>query len=192
MFIGPLSISGIGSYNWSGNSYYKSAPPSGVDSGSPVSGSYPSGVKVLVRPNKYERGRAHIIVLNWDKNTTANVDLSGSGLSGGQSFEIRDAQNFYGGPIASGTYNGGSITLPMNLTSVSPIINYSTPPHSSAEFGIFVLLPTNGSTSIPPPAPAPVPAPVPAPTPTPAPTPAPAPAPAPPPALLAVPGLAGS
>jgi hypothetical protein len=148
MFVGPLSVSGIGSYNWSGNSYYKSSPPSGADGGSPVSGSYPTGVRVVVRPNKYEQGRAHIIVMNFDKASTVNVDLSGTGLTSGQSYEIRDAQNFWGGAVATGTYNGGSISLPMNLSAVTPMINYTTPGHTSAEFGAFVVLPTSGATSI--------------------------------------------
>jgi hypothetical protein len=146
MFVGPLSISSIGSYNWSGNSYYKSSPPS-ADSGSSASGSYPTGVRVLVRPNKYEQGRANIIVLNFDKNSSVNVDLSNSGLTGGQSYEIRDAQNFWGAPVATGTYNGGSVSLPMNLSSVSQMINGSSPAHTSAEFGAFVVLPTSGATN---------------------------------------------
>lgn len=149
MFVGPLSISGIGSYNWSGNSYYKSAPPSGVDSGSPVSSNYPTGVRVIVRPNKYEQGRANIYVLNFDKNSSVSVDLSNSGLTIGQSYQIVDAQNFWGGPVVTGTYNGGSVTLPMNLSAVSQIINYTTPAHTSSEFGAFVVLPTSGATSTP-------------------------------------------
>ena len=101
----------------------------------------------MVRPNKYEKGRAHIIVLNFDKGSTVSVDLSNSGLSGGQSYEIRDAQNFYGAPVVTGTYNGGSITLPMTQTAAAQMINYTTPPHTSSEFGVFVVLPTSGSTS---------------------------------------------
>jgi len=146
MFVGPLSISSIGSYNWSGNSYYKSSPVGG-DSGSTSSGNYPTGVRVIVRPNKYEQGRANIIVLNFDKNSSVSVDLSNSGLTGGQSYEIRDAQNFFGGPVVTGTYNGGSVTLPMNLSNVSPMVNYTTPAHTSPEFGAFVVLPTSGATS---------------------------------------------
>lgn len=148
MFVGPLSLSGIGAWNWGGNSYYKSTQPS-ADSGSPASGSYPTGVRVLVRPNKYEQGRAHILILNFDKASSVSVDLSNSGLTGGQSFEIRDAQNFWGGAVVTGVYNGSPVTLPMNLSAVSPIINYTTPSHTSAEFGAFVVLPTSGATSNP-------------------------------------------
>ncbi len=151
MFVGPLSINGIGAYNWSGNSYYKSAPPSGADTASPVSGSYPTGVRVLVRPNKYEQGRANIVVLNFDKSSTVSVDLSNSGLTAGQSYEIRDAQNFWGGPVVTGVYNGGAISLPMSLNAVSAMINGTTPAHTSSEFGAFVVLPSNGSASILPP-----------------------------------------
>jgi uncharacterized protein YjdB len=153
MFVGPLSLASIGSWNWSGNSYYASTRPS-ADSGSPSSSSYPTGVRVMVRPNKYEQGRANIVVLNFDKTASVQVDLSNSGLTSGQSYEIRDAQNFYGSPVLTGTYYGGSVTLQMNLSSVSPIINYTTPGHTSAEFNAFVVLPTSGSTGT---APAPSP-----------------------------------
>ncbi len=146
--VGPMQIIGVGTYNWSGNSYFNSTPPGGVDSGSPVVGHNPTGVKIMVRPNKYEPGRAHIIVLNWDKLPSVTVDLSGSGLAVGTTFQIKDAQNFYGPAVYTGTYSGSPITLPMNLSAVAQMVNYTTPPHTSAEFGAFVVLPTGGTTPI--------------------------------------------
>ncbi len=153
---GPMSVSSVGFTNWSGNTYYNSAPPSGVDSGSAVYGHNPTGVNVLVRPNKYEPGRANITVMNWDKNSSVPVDLSGAGLPVGTPFEIRDVQNFFGSPVLTGTYNGSSVVLPMNLSAVTPGANFTAPPHTSAEFNMFVLLPTGtvagGSNPPPPPA----------------------------------------
>jgi hypothetical protein len=144
--VGPIIISNVGFTNWSGNTYYNSTPPS-ADKGSTVIGHNPTGIKIIVRPNKYERGRAHIIVLNWDKAPSVTVDLSNSGLTAGTAFEIRDAQNFWGPAVLSGTYNGSPVVLPMNLTAVSQGLNFSAPAHTSAEFGVFVVLPKSGGSS---------------------------------------------
>ena len=70
------------------------------------------------------------------------VDVSGV-LDRGVVYEIRDAQNFFGPPVASGTYNGELIPVPMTgLTPAAPNGDVPTPPrHSAPEFGAFVLLP---------------------------------------------------
>lgn len=145
-FVGPLSLTNLGFTNWSGNSYYNSKPPSGVDTGSPVYNNNPTGLKVMVRPNKYEKGRAHIIVLNWNKASSVTVDLSGSGLASGTAYDIFDVQNFWGSPVYSGTYNGSPVVLPMTQTAVSQGVNFSAPPHTSAEFGAFVVMPRVSGT----------------------------------------------
>jgi hypothetical protein len=147
MVVGPILTSNVGFTNWSGNTYYNSAPPSGVDTASPVIGHNPTGVNVIVRPNKYEPGRANIIVMNWDKTSSVTVNLSGSGLAVGSAFEILDAQNFYGSPVLTGTYSGSPIVLPMNQTAVTAGINFTAPAHTSTEFGAFVLLPLSSQSS---------------------------------------------
>jgi hypothetical protein len=103
----------------------------------------PSGKKVLVRANEYEKGRAEITVFNWDKAGTVDADVS-SVLKAGDAYELRDAQNYFGKPAAAGTYAGGSISIPMTGLSVAAPIDlkgYETPPHTAPEFGAFVLLP---------------------------------------------------
>ncbi len=62
--------------------------------------SRPTGVKVLVRPNQYEPGRANITVYNWDKAGTVGVSLKGV-LNPGTEYEIRNAQNFFGPAVLS-------------------------------------------------------------------------------------------
>ena len=47
---------------------------------------------MTVRPNRYQPGRAHVIVYNWDLQPQVSVDLSMAGLGSGQRFEIRDVQ----------------------------------------------------------------------------------------------------
>ena len=103
----------------------------------------PSGIKVFVRPNKYEQGRANVTIYNWDGANTINVNLSTTGLLSGQNYEIRDAQNYFGAPVAQGTYNPTSptVALPMaGLTAATPI-GMAAQAHTSSEFGAFVVLP---------------------------------------------------
>jgi hypothetical protein len=83
----------------------------------------PKGSWVMFRPNKYEPKRANLTVINWDKTATVNVDVS-SWLGSGETYRIMNPRNFYGAPVATGTYAGGTIPVPM----------------SGAEFGMFVLL----------------------------------------------------
>lgn len=61
------------------------------------------GAQVIVRPNKYQPGRANVIVLNWDGAASVDVDLS-SVKSAGQVYEILDARTMK--PVASGKYQG--------------------------------------------------------------------------------------
>src|SRR5262249_27156225 len=46
--VGPLVANNLTTKNWSGNTYYKSAPPAGVDSGSPIINNNPTGQNVIV------------------------------------------------------------------------------------------------------------------------------------------------
>jgi hypothetical protein len=103
------------------------------------------GKKIFIRPNKYEPGRANITVFNWDKSPKVDVDLKGTGLKKGDAFEIRDVQDFYGKPAATGKYNGKPVEIPMTGQSTAALIgrdpeHYPAPPHTDAEFGVFVLL----------------------------------------------------
>jgi hypothetical protein len=103
----------------------------------------PGGLKIFVRPNKYEPGRANIIVFNWNNEETASVDVSGSGLEVGQWYEVRDVQDFWGAPVATGIYQGEPIRIPLTNTQVAqPIgaITSETIQHTPREFNAFVLL----------------------------------------------------
>ncbi|MGH9767569.1 MAG: hypothetical protein ACREAB_09070 [Blastocatellia bacterium] len=87
----------------------------------------PAGVKVFVRPNQYEVGRANITVYNWDLKNQVEVDVSGA-LRNGDRFEVRNVRDFYGQPVLSGVYNGKPLSLPM------------AGPQPAPEFGAFVLM----------------------------------------------------
>jgi hypothetical protein len=100
----------------------------------------PGGVRVFVRPNKYEAGRANIVLFNWDLNERVALDAS-SVLKKGERYEVRDAQFFFGEPVARGVYDGAPIMLPMQLTRVAqPTGNVErAPSHTTPEFAVFVL-----------------------------------------------------
>jgi hypothetical protein len=112
----------------------------------------PTGYDAFVRRNKYDRDRAHIVVLNFDLRSSVPVSLAGI-LKKGQSYELRDAQNYFDRPILSGKYNGSSISIPMTSTKVVKPIGSLDPgfvrPHTSAEFGVFVLRSLNGPFILP-------------------------------------------
>jgi hypothetical protein len=105
--------------------------------------SFPRGTYVAVRPNRYQAGRAHVIVYNWDLQSQISVDLSSAGLTSGQRFEVRDVHDLFGAAVASGTYTGAPVMLPMTgLRVARPVWSQAVPPrHPAPEFAVFVVLP---------------------------------------------------
>jgi len=96
---------------------------------------------VVVRPNKYEAGRANIVVYNWDQRSTVSVDVSGV-LTPGDRYMVQNVQDFYGAPVASGTFDGSPLQLPMaGITPPTPIGRSYTPaPVTGPVFNVFVLM----------------------------------------------------
>ena len=132
-----------------GNSFFGTV--SGFQSSEFPSNTYlaarPAGVKVFVRPNQYEPGRANITVYNWDKAPVVDANVSAV-LKPGWLYEVRSAQNFFGAPVLTGTYNGAPIHIPMTGLVPSTPIGRPAPPSTGPDFQVFVLLP-----KAPPPAP---------------------------------------
>ena len=117
---------------YSGNTYYSANTP-------------PSGIQVFVRPNQYEPGRGNIAVFNWSHAGTVGVDLS-SIVTVGSTYQILDAQNFFGPAIVSGTYSGGLVQIPMTGQVVAQPIGSvpAAPLPTEPEFGAFVVLANSG------------------------------------------------
>jgi hypothetical protein len=113
----------------------------GIEQGSRSVNGRPTGVWSFARPNKYEPGRGHVVVYNWDMTGAVSVDVSRI-LTPGSSYEVRDAQNYFGSPVAGGTYRGGPITIPMTSTAVAaPSGSLPTAPvHTGPQFGAFVVV----------------------------------------------------
>jgi hypothetical protein len=141
-----------GSIEWLSNAwgqtYDQWRAETGLAANDTYRGGRPAEQAVFVRPNQYERGRGNVIVYNWSHAATASVDLSGV-LGVGDSFEVRNVQQFFGPAVASGVYTGGALQLP--LTSVQPtppLAGWPTPPgeptvapSTGTEFQVFVVLP---------------------------------------------------
>jgi hypothetical protein len=128
-FAGPLDPSDTAT-RWPSNTFAAAKPT--------------TGQTVFVRPNQYEAGRATVTIYNWSKASTVAVSLTNTGLVPGDSFEIRDAMNFYGAPVAAGLYTGAPVSIPMTgLTAALPVGSSLTPPpHTAPAFGAFLVLKT--------------------------------------------------
>lgn len=142
-------------YVWDHNTYYGSGrfmyagkdgdwaswrARSSLDRDSRFTAGAPRGVWVFARANKYEKGRGNIAVYNWDHKDRVSADISGF-VPAGADYEVRDAENFYGTPVAHGKFDGKPISIPMaGLTAAKPNGDVPTPPsHTGPEFGAFIV-----------------------------------------------------
>jgi hypothetical protein len=141
--------------HWSGNAYLHDAGTTAWQLGTPAtlavwsaavgaadqSVATPSTPAVTVLPNAYEAGRATIVVYNWGGQGAVGVDLSGV-LKSGTHYEIRNVQDIFGAPVASGTYGGGGVSVPMNgVTPAQPIGGSPhAPQRTGPDFDVFVVV----------------------------------------------------
>lgn len=107
-----------GNQSWSfGGSTYTSfasfASASG-ETGSFTSGAPTTNWTWVSENNPYDSCR--VVVKNWESLTEQAVDVSACPLRSGDTYQILDAWNLPAGVVASGTYGGSTITLPLNLT----------------------------------------------------------------------------
>ena len=127
--------------NASGYSFPEWQTATGYDQNSTYRAASLSGSEVFVRTNRYEAGRANIVVYNWDNLDSVVVDIS-SVLARGAAYEVRNAQDFFGPAVASGVFDGQPLEFPMTgLTVAAPNGPLLTPPPTGPTFNVFVLLP---------------------------------------------------
>jgi len=145
------------SYNWDDNTYHAGGITKAfnesaitfdawkqnysIDRNSQYTHDPPSGTRIFKRPNKYEPGRSSITIFNRDLNNSVSVDLSDL-IEDGANYEIFDVQNMNQGPLLAGVYKGGSIDIPMDLTSTTPPIGNVPvyPTHTGIEFGVYLII----------------------------------------------------
>ena len=100
----------------------------------------PRETKVFVRPNRYEPGRAHIVVYNWGMQSEVAIDVTGV-LQEGDRYEVRNVQSVFGPPVADGVYTRGPIHVPMaGVAPPAPVGRLArTPPRTGPAFDVFLL-----------------------------------------------------
>jgi len=89
----------------------------------------PAQAHVFLRPNKYDKNRANLAIINWQKTPTVEVDLS-TFLRPGDKFRIQRVQDFFGKPALTGVWAGKPVAV--------PIIPDQT--NAGGEIGVFVIL----------------------------------------------------
>ena len=89
-------------------------------------------------------GRANVVVYNWARVGSVSVNPS-SFMWPGTRYEVRSVHDFYGAPVASGTYSGGSITIPIRAEQPkTPIGGSVTAPSTGTEFNAYVIVRVEG------------------------------------------------
>lgn len=74
----------------------------------------PKELWVKVRPNKYEPERANLVIYNWPHTKTVAIDLGKEwNLKAGDKYAVLDPENFWGEPVAQGTYEGHAVEVPV-------------------------------------------------------------------------------
>ncbi len=113
----------------------------GFDAQSTYAETPPTLTKVFVRPNRYEPGRAHVIVYNWARSPAIQADLSRV-LKRGQAYRIAHARNFFGKPAVEGVFDEKPVSIQMTPRHAASPIGWETKPEQTqAEFAAFVVLP---------------------------------------------------
>ncbi len=104
----------------------------------------PTETKVFVQPNRYEAGRAHIVIYNWSRQPEVLVEVS-SVLRRGDHYVVHNVQDVFGTRVASGVYLGAPIRIPM--TGVEPPRAAGRPgvaPRTAPDFDVFLLATMRG------------------------------------------------
>lgn len=151
------TIGSLGGLTWSGNTWYRDPTvaawfhenvartwaawqtASGKGATDTVRATQPTGIKVFVRPNAYEPGRAFVTIYNWDKQSTVAVDLS-SVLKPGDRYEIRHVYALNAAPLVSDTYTGGKVAIPMTAIAPQAPTGLAAPDAvTGPTFGVFLV-----------------------------------------------------
>jgi tRNA A-37 threonylcarbamoyl transferase component Bud32 len=123
-----VALNSAGAVTWDRNTYYPTfrgtwhggpglswdqwKRQTRFDSNSRLVETAPSGVHVVVRPNKFEPGRAHVGVFAWDRRDAVDLDLSAV-LKPGDRFEIHRLEDLKGSPVRVDTFQGKLVPVPL-------------------------------------------------------------------------------
>jgi hypothetical protein len=126
------TIEGFDSTDFPNNEYRSSKPDKNV---------------VVVHPNRYEPGRANVAIYNWEGLDSVQVDLSSVVVPGAR-YEIRNVYDYFGAPLAKGTYAGGTVAFPMTGIDVPDPVGWQKPSVLPfPEFMAFVVISDGGGVT---------------------------------------------
>lgn len=95
--------------------------------------------QVFVRPNKYEQGRANVVLYNSELKAYVDAEVSGI-LPAGARYEVRNVQDYFAAPVLAATYDGSPQRLPMNGLTVAQSTGSGGVQPTGPAFNIFVLV----------------------------------------------------
>jgi hypothetical protein len=142
--------------NWDSNRYYTNQPTYTtpfsfktfadwktlykVDSNSTFSSTNPVLNYYFVRKNRYEPHKYYVTVQNYTGQNSVELPLVNAALNN-VSYAVFDIQYSLKTPVDTGTFNGVSIPLNINLAAVAPITGTSpvAPRHTSKTLGTFII-----------------------------------------------------
>ncbi len=83
----------------------------------------PEKSHAAVLPNRYDPCRANVVCFNWNNKAKSMAVNPGGILKPGDSYRVVNPRDFFGRPVLSGRYDGGSLQVPV-----------------MGEFAVFVLV----------------------------------------------------
>lgn len=86
----------------------------------------------VLRPSRYDPRRAHLVVTNWGCADVVTVDLGGF-LKRGDDYQVLSPLDFYGAPLAEGTYDGAAVSIRLPAVPWTPMLG------DPREVGVFVV-----------------------------------------------------
>ncbi len=87
----------------------------------------------ILRPNKYDPRRAHVVVGNWALAESVAVDLKDF-LKPGERFRLLSPFDYHGKPLAEGTYDGKPLAVP------PPTIPWQVMTGDPKELAVFIVV----------------------------------------------------
>jgi hypothetical protein len=131
-------------YQGSGRSAAQWQAATGLDATSTWTSGSPSGTHTFTCANAYETGRGHVAVFNWGLADNVSVDVS-SIVPVSYVYTVRNASDYYGAVVKTGTYSGGTISLPMTNLTVAVPVKATVAPATGPEFNAFVITSVPGT-----------------------------------------------
>lgn len=99
-----------------------------------------TGLDYFLIPNKYEAGRGHLVIYNWDSLESVNVDISNLGLNPGDEFELVNVLNYFNDFHTKINQSNGILNVKMIGHSLCYAIGSNQVPVSQfPKFGVFVI-----------------------------------------------------